>query len=229
MTIALMVLAFLGVFGGHFWLATPTDPLAHHGTWFTKVVSVESMYGAKVAGFVEARQAGTLGEHSAAHDPAHAEHAQHAAHNLAVIVSLSVAGAGILLAALMYLWRKIRPEAVVAAIQPLYELVAHKYYWDEIVDAIVIKPTVALALTLKWVDEKVVDGLVLLVGQVNRVLATFWAWFDRTFVDGLVNFVGLVSQSLGAIARLLQTGRIQQYAAFAVGGGLLAAAWLILG
>ncbi|TAJ20864.1 MAG: NADH-quinone oxidoreductase subunit L [Planctomycetota bacterium] len=229
MTIALIVLAFLGVFGGHFWLATPTDPLAHHGTWFTKVVSLESMYGAKVADFVEARQAGTLGTHAVAHDPAHAEHAQHAAHDLAVIVSLSVAGAGILLAALMYLWRKIRPEVVVGAIQPLYELVAHKYYWDEIVNLVAIKPTVALALTLKWVDEKVVDGVVLLVGHSNRALATFWAWFDRTFVDGLVNFVGLVSQSLGAIARLLQTGRIQQYAAFAVGGGLLAAAWLILG
>jgi len=227
-TLALMVLAFLGVFGGHFWPATPTDPLAHHGTWFQKVVSHDSLYGEKVARFVEARQHHALGPQAVPHDPEHIEHAKHAAHGKAVVVSLSVAGAGILLAALMYLWGKIRPEKVVGVIHPLYELVAHKYYWDEIVNLLVIKPTMALANSLKWIDEKLVDGFVLLVGFTQRAFAFFWAWFDRTIVDGLVNFVGLVSQSLGAITRLVQTGRIQQYAAFAMGGGLLAAAWLIL-
>ena len=73
-----------------------------------------------------------------------------------------------------------------------------------------------------------VDGLVLFVGAVNVFLGTFIAAFDRVVVDGLVNLVGLVSQTFGAVSRLLQTGRIQQYAAFAVGGGLLTAAWLIL-
>ena len=78
------------------------------------------------------------------------------------------------------------------------------------------------------IDEKIVDGLVLLVGAINKQLGFFSAAFDRVVVDGLVNFVGLVSQTLGAVSRLLQTGRVQQYAAFAVGGALLTAAWLIL-
>ena len=39
----------------------------------------------------------------------------------------------------------------------------------------------------------------------------------------------MVSQAFGAVARLLQTGRIQQYAAFAVGVAVSSlAAWLIL-
>ena len=46
------------------------------------------------------------------------------------------------------------------------------------------------------------------------------AWFDRVFVDGAVNGVGAaLTQAFGSLVRLLQTGRIQQYAAFAVAGG----------
>ena len=56
----------------------------------------------------------------------------------------------------------------------------------------------------------------------------FSAWFDRTFVDGAVNGVGAVTQVFGSAVRLLQSGRVQQYAAFAVAGGLAAAVWLIL-
>jgi NADH-quinone oxidoreductase subunit L len=81
---------------------------------------------------------------------------------------------------------------------------------------------------LKWIDEKIIDGLVLLVGRVNKATGFLSAWFDRMFVDGAVNAVAHVSQASGAAFRLLQTGRIQQYATFAVGGGLLTAAWLIL-
>jgi hypothetical protein len=74
----------------------------------------------------------------------------------------------------------------------------------------------------------VVDGAVNLVGRIGNALGTGSAWFDRTFVDGAVNGVALTTQAFGTLARLLQTGRVQQYATFAVCGGLIAAAWLIL-
>jgi hypothetical protein len=47
-------------------------------------------------------------------------------------------------------------------------------------------------------------------------------------VDGAVNGVGLTTQTFGSVARLLQSGRIQQYATYAVFGGLALAVWLIL-
>ena len=106
--------------------------------------------------------------------------------------------------------------------------VRRRYMIDEIVDVLVLKPSVKLAHFLKWIDEKIVDGTVLCVGKVNKVFGFVSAWIDRTFIDGAVNAVALVSQSFGSALRLFQTGRIQQYAAFAVGGGLLTAAWLIL-
>jgi hypothetical protein len=40
--------------------------------------------------------------------------------------------------------------------------------------------------------------------------------------------VGNTTQALGSVARLMQTGRIQQYVSFAVGGALLLAAFHIL-
>jgi NADH-quinone oxidoreductase subunit L len=122
----------------------------------------------------------------------------------------------------------IRPAAVTRVLGPIYTTVRDKYYVDEIVNATVIRLVMVFAVSWKWFDEHVVDGLVLGVGRANKLLAFFAAWFDKTFVDGAVNLVGLATQAFGAVARLFQTGRIQQYAAFAVAGGLLAAAWLIL-
>ena len=82
---------------------------------------------------------------------------------------------------------------------------------------------------LRWVDETIVDGMVLLVGRINRHFGDISAWIDSKIVDGAVNGVGALTQTFGFIARLFQTGRIQQYASFAVAGGLAVAAWLLLG
>jgi len=66
------------------------------------------------------------------------------------------------------------------------------------------------------------------IGILNRSLGFFIAWFDLNVVDGAVNAIASVTQTFGSIARLFQTGRIQQYVSFAIAGGLIAAAWLIL-
>jgi NADH-quinone oxidoreductase subunit L len=208
MTTALICLGLLGLFGGHFWLLG--DPLGHHGTWFERLITLDTLY----LGHAQPQQVD--------------EHVAHSAHSLALAVSLAVALGGIALAAVLYLWRRGGPARFAAGLGPIYALVRDKYYVDEFVHATLIRGSMLLSAVLKIFDERIVDGFVLLVGRLNRTLGNAWAWFDKTIVDGLVNFVGLASQALGAVARLVQTGRIQQYAAFAVAGGLLAAAWLIL-
>jgi NADH-quinone oxidoreductase subunit L len=218
MTLALGILAFLGIFGGHFWLlGSPFGGQA----WFNRLTTVPRLYGEQVGGWIEARLARGYGA-------VDLEHLEHAAHGYAVATSLAVAGLGILLAWFLYVRRRDLPGRIAAALGLVYETVRDKYYVDEAVNATVVRPTMASSRAMKWVDEHVVDGLVLLVGRVTRSAGFLSAWFDRTFVDGLVNAVALVSQGFGSIARLLQTGRIQQYAAFAVAGALLTAAWLIL-
>jgi len=220
MTVALAILAFLGIFGGHFWL---TDPLGvfHAHPWFEQLVSPTSLYGHEVAEWLAP-------EPAAGHALEHAEHLEHQSHNLALIVSSAVAAVGILLSWFLYVRRVDLPARITARLGMAYTAVRHKYYIDEFVDASVIRANWAVTYTLKWFDENVVDGLVRLVGRTNKLLGGLSAWFDKTFVDGAVNAVALFSQVFGAAFRLVQTGRIQQYAGFAMGGALLTAAWLIL-
>jgi NADH-quinone oxidoreductase subunit L len=216
MTIALAILAFLGVFGGHFWLTSPATALSGHA-WFESLVSLPSMYGAEVAAWL-VPDAGTE----------HYEHLQHQAHTLALVGSTLIALLGVGLAVVLYLVKPGIPGRIVAGLGDVYDLVRRKSLVDELDDRAVLAPTWTLTYALKAFDEKVVDGLVRLVGRINRVLGDASAWFDKTFVDGAVNAIALASQVFGAAFRLVQTGRIQQYAAFAVGGAVLTAAWLIL-
>jgi NADH-quinone oxidoreductase subunit L len=216
--IAIGTLAALGVLGGHFWLADPLHALQfwrHQHTWFESSVSLSSLYGASA--------------------PAAAEidaHAAHLAHVVALSVSLFVALAGIAIAHAIYGrgWERSQRIAsrITAALGGVYHAVANKYYVDEVVDATFIRGSFALARGLSAVDKYVVDGLVNLIGRTGRALGFGSAWVDRTFVDGAVNGVALSAQTFGSVARLLQTGRIQQYAAFAVAGGVLLAAWFIV-
>src|SRR5262249_52189297 len=47
-TVALSILAMLGIFGGHFWLTHPLGVFDAH-PWFEKLVSPVSLYGEEVA------------------------------------------------------------------------------------------------------------------------------------------------------------------------------------
>ncbi|MEX1025811.1 MAG: NADH-quinone oxidoreductase subunit L [Planctomycetota bacterium] len=219
MTIPLMILAFFGVFGGCFWLLQLTHLPGH--SYFLDLVTFERLYGPAVGTWMVS----TVSE--AISDP-HGSHLGHLTHNLALVVSTIVMLSGLVGAWYLYVKRRDIPAKIAGSLGLVYDTVRGKYFYDEFIDATVIRGTMALAYTQKWFDEKIIDGLVLSVGRVNLMAGGFWAWFDRTFVDGLVNLTGLVSQLCGSAMRLLQTGRIQQYAAFAVGGGLLTAAWLIL-
>lgn len=211
MTVALAGLALLGVLGGHFWLATPTDPLASHTEpWFLRIASFERLYG------------------GLAMAPHVSEHVEHQAHSMALYVSLGVALGGIAIAYLLYGAKKIDPARITRNLGEVYHAVASKYWIDELVNATVIRFTISLALFQKWFDEKIVDGIVNGVGILTRTLGFGSAWFDLRGVDGAVNGVGALTQAFGSVARLLQTGRIQQYVSFAVAGGILLAAWLIL-
>jgi NADH-quinone oxidoreductase subunit L len=210
MTVALTCLAILGIFGGNLWLNG--DFLGHH-TWFETLMTPERMYGKEIA-------------EPLVHEPTAA--IEHTAHTLAMTVSLSVALLGIALAFAMYYAKKIDPAKIVRSLGEVYHLVARKYYIDEIVNATVIRSVMVLASVQKWLDENVVDGIVNGVGVLNRSAGFFMAWFDLNVVDGAVNAVASVTQTFGSIVRLFQTGRIQQYVSFAIAGGLVAAAWLIL-
>ena len=223
MAAALCILAFLGIFSGDI----PTlnwFNIYYPEPWFPEMASLQTLYP-NVSGWLTGRFP-VYDSHS---PDEHLAHVGHVAHNWAFYGSVFViAPLGIFLAWFLYSKRRDLPAKITGGLGIVYETVRDKYYIDQFVNAVAIRPSVGLARFLKLIDEKIVDGLVLLVGAINKQFGFLSAAFDRIVVDGLVNFVGLASQTFGAISRLLQTGRVQQYAAFAVGGALLTAAWLIL-
>ena len=237
MVISLLVLAFLGMFGGKMWLRD-FDLLGGHGTWFESLTSKIS-HADHVAADVPLSGVFSIDKmypgiaitemNTYVGDSANGFlHSLHSGHTWAMTGSLIVAFGGILLAVFIYLLRKADPAKIAAAFGEAYTTVANKYYIDEFVNATVIKLQMVLAYTFKWVDENIVDGAVNGVGKINRTFGFMWAWFDKTVVDGIVNGVGAATNMTGSLVRLFQTGRIQQYASLAFGGLLLLFAWLFL-
>jgi NADH-quinone oxidoreductase subunit L len=141
----------------------------------------------------------------------HGEPHHVAANILLMVISTVVAGSGIVLAYLMYYRKSISPEAMAARFRPIYTLLYHKYYFDELYDAVIIRPTYAVADFLWTFDARVIDGLVNLHGTVTLWLAAVKQWFDVYIVDGFVNALGLVTGAASSVLRLMQTGRLAHY------------------
>ena len=217
MTIALMTLSVLAILGGHFWIAG--DLMSNGGTWFTKLIDYRTMFVGPGEQILDVAKMNTV---SIGH------HGEHVSHLWALGVSTTVLVLGVFGAWWIYYKKKIDPKRITDTLGLGYEAVRDKYYIDEAVNATVIKGTMLAAKSQTWFDENVIDGVVLGVGKVGKGLGTVAAWFDKNVVDGLVNGVANITQSFGSAIRLLQTGRIQQYISYAVGGAILLAAFHIL-
>ena len=146
---------------------------------------------------------------------AHADDGHHGhgpAHTIAMILSICVAGLGILFSWLFYHRRTLSAESVATTFRPVYNLFWHKYYFDEFYDGVLVALTVWKARLFAQFDGSVVDGIVNGVGIVTRdILAAFVGFFDNRFVDGLVNRVAQVTWAVGGRIRRIQTGAIQTY------------------
>jgi NADH-quinone oxidoreductase subunit L len=92
----------------------------------------------------------------------------------ALAVGAAVAGAA--LAWLLYVSRPELPDRIAASLRPLYGLVWNKYYVDEIYDALVVRPLVAVSdrLLYRTVDARVIDG-----AGVNGIASAVRALADR--------------------------------------------------
>jgi NADH-quinone oxidoreductase subunit L len=136
----------------------------------------------------------------------------------AMLLSLSVAGLGILAAFATYYWKKISADAFARALAPVHTFLVNKWYFDELYQAVVVKGVLGLASVLRWVDTFVVDGAVNGAGRVTRGVAFVSGKFDTYVVDGLVNFSAYLSGFFGLVLRKFQTGKVQTYVLYAVLG-----------
>jgi NADH-quinone oxidoreductase subunit L len=105
---------------------------------------------------------------------------------------------GIALAGFFYLGDTQRATRAAQAFGVAYRTVKQKFYIDE----------VYLFITHR-----------IIIAFISRPIA----WFDRHVVDGGVNLSGWATRMLGANLRRTQTGQVQTYGAWCVGGMLLVA------
>jgi NADH-quinone oxidoreductase subunit L len=104
-----------------------------------------------------------------------------------MVVSMIIAVVGIVLAYKMYIQNPSLPDRVAQRSEPLYSLVANKYWVDEIYN---------------WV----------FVGPLIRFSVFLWRKVDELLVDGIVNGVGTLARGGSEVFKRLETGNIQSYA-----------------
>ena len=189
-TFPLMVLAGLAIWAASPWIFN-ADFLGHH-IWFNDLVTPMVYEAGRLALPVEA---------------------PHEAHGwMPVIISVLVAGAGILLAYTVYQYKKIKAERIAKALGPVYTLVYNKYYIDELVDASIVRPLVYYwNVWLAVFDRVVLDGIVDGAARFAKWLAGIAGWVDKNIVDGLANGLAFFTQIFGAIARIFETGFLTHY------------------
>jgi len=144
------------------------------------------------------------------------EEEAHHQHIPAMLLSLLVAGCGILFAFLTYQWKKINAGKVSEAIKPLYKLSFNKWYIDEIYEKTFIGGTILISKLLSLFDNKIVDGLVNFVAKITSIWGFIVGKFDNLVVDGAVNLLAWKVGFWGKIGRKMQTGTVQTYIAFSI-------------
>lgn len=135
----------------------------------------------------------------------------HHAHSTAMILSLIMAGLGILLALVIYQWRLISADKLAIKFQPLYNFSLNKWYFDELYSKTFVAFTLGVSNLFAWFDQKVIDGIVNGTATVTRETSFLSGRFDNKVIDGWVNFTAYITGFFGLIFRRLQTGKIQTY------------------
>jgi NADH-quinone oxidoreductase subunit L len=149
-------------------------------------------------------------------------------------ISVAVAFAGIGLAGLYYFRGALKPIRGLTrrstAARAGYTLLVNKYYLDVLyTDIIVGSIKGPIAQAAYWFDQRVIDGVVNGAGVGAREVGRFtYDVIDQRVVDGLANGAGAGAEEGGSILRLIQTGRVQQYAAVLFGAAALFAVGLVL-
>ncbi len=166
MTVPLVILAALSIVGG--WVGLPEGWL--WGPAFGRFLAPVTGHSA-------------LGEHGAGVETA-----------LMLVATLLAAG-GATLAYVFYVRMPGLPYLLAWRLKPVYELLVGKYWIDELYDAVVVRPYVALSNLL-------------------------WRIVDQMMIDGAVNGVATTVLVNGQLWRYVQDGNVQHYALVFLGGAI---------
>jgi NADH-quinone oxidoreductase subunit L len=139
-------------------------------------------------------------------------------HLLAEWLAYLVGGLGMLFAALLY-WSRVRvfdPAEAKEQFPGVHRFLWHKWYFDELYSATVVRPALAVADWCRSFDTRVIDGTVDFIGRSTVRVSKWDGQFDLGIIDGLVNLTARVIYACGNWVRNVQTGYIRSYVLFLV-------------
>ncbi|MDQ3782721.1 MAG: NADH-quinone oxidoreductase subunit L [Actinomycetota bacterium] len=149
---------------------------------------------------------------------------------LAMVLGLAAAVGGI---ALGYrLWfpdKATQAERDTFTIPGLYPLLSAKYHIDTFYMDGIIRPIRGpVAGAVNWVNGHVIDFVVNGAGLAAMALGRGVYVLDQQGVDGAINAAGAATGAGGGVLRRMQSGRIEQYATWLIGGTVALVAGFII-
>ncbi len=120
-----------------------------------------------------------------------------------MLISVSAALLGFLLAWFLYMRRPQLPARIAASLGGLYGLVAHKYYIDELYRTLFVDP--------------VIDGSTTIL----------WHGVDQGVIDAAVNESAHTAREMSDDARQMQSGNLRSYAGWIAAGGAVVIAYMV--
>jgi NADH-quinone oxidoreductase subunit L len=145
----------------------------------------------------------------------------HGMESFLMVFSVVTALVGIAVAYRLYVQSPALSDRIAAAFSGVHRVLLHKYYVDEIYDALFVNRVKNLGNLLAAVDLGVIDGGVNGAGWLTRFSSKISMAWDKYIVDGLVNVLAYVTKLLSWPARVIQTGVVQNYAWFITMGVLV--------
>jgi NADH-quinone oxidoreductase subunit L len=142
-----------------------------------------------------------------------------------MLLSEGLVVVGILFAWYVYLKRSELSAKYARAFGSFYKLVYHKYYVDELYDALFVNRAKDLGTAFGVFDSQVIDGLgVNGAAWTTRFISRLSIWWDTWIVDGSVRLGARIVWLLSFPVRLIQDGLVQSYMLLIVAGliGVLA-------
>ena len=128
-----------------------------------------------------------------------------------------MAAAGLVVATMVFYWKNAPAKGAwtrVPAFRALNTFLVEKYYLDHLfVGGVVGSIKGPIARATYWTNQKIIDGIVNAVGVGAKLVGRFtYDVIDQKGVDGIVNGIGVSASETGGVLRLVQSGRVQQYA-----------------
>jgi NADH-quinone oxidoreductase subunit L len=135
-----------------------------------------------------------------------------------MVMSLSVAVGllGIMLGYFIYgrktLAHASDPDPLAQSLGGLFTFLNRKWYIDELYEATIIRLTMGLGTTFRFIDKAVVDGILHGIVWLARAISQFFRWVgDELIINGGFDTACESVRGSGGLMSKLQNGRVQNY------------------